>query len=336
MLKDYFEYLAVNFIVEAAKVIPQKMKVYLFSSPLSARNTDVCMLWHFNYRERHRAKLLRQKIILLCFALMKLPFRFIKDIGIFEYALYGEVKNSLLVIWSMCGQPLAAHNFKTSYVSTKKDDALFVFGHKNSCGEKANEIKKISLRIKLAFMYFFLKGGIYSFLKIKGNFLDKSLLLLEWFDWVFKLDWIFYYYLEKQLSKTVDKYSIKKLGCVHEMHSYARIVWSIANKYKAKGYAIQHAAITTGKRWMFSYPQEIENGLYIPDIIYVYNLEVANLLRPFFLKAEFILGCSSRYAHWNNIKKKENQAKFYLFVTALPEFDNETILYTINNLLVDR
>ena len=333
MQKDCFEQLAVSFIIEVAKIVPKKMKVYLFSSPLSARSTDVCLLWHFNYREKYKTKLLKQKIILLCFTLARLPFKFIKDMGVFEYALYGDIKNSLLVIWSMCGQFSQDSTFKTPYISTDKNDALFVFGHKNSCGEKANEIKRISLRVKMVFVYFLIKGGIYSFFKIKGKFLDRSLLLLEWFEWVLKLDWIFYYYLEKQLSEVVDKYNIEELGCVHEMHSYARIVWSVANKYKAKGYTVQHAAITTAKRWMFCYPKEIDNGLELPDVIYVYNSEIADLLRPFFLNTEFFLGCSSRYAHWKNIKKKENQTKYYLFVTALPKFDNETVIEAIGNLL---
>ena len=85
---------------------------------------------------------------------------------------------------------------------------------------------------------------------------------------------------------------------------------------------------------MFCYPEEKSVGLIFPDTMYVYNQKVKDMLRPIYDTTSFFLGCSSRYAHWKNAEIKNGQNKFYLFVTALPEFDIETVLGAIASILV--
>ncbi|MFQ5787559.1 MAG: hypothetical protein ACE5H1_06210, partial [Thermodesulfobacteriota bacterium] len=148
------------------------------------------------------------------------------------------------------------------------------------------------------------------------------------------LQWLYFYCLEVALSNVVDKYNINKIGCIHEMHNYSRIVWRVASRYKAKGYTVQHAVITSGKRWYFSYPEEIESGLVLPDVMYIYNQDVEGLLQPYFPNTRFVLGCSSRYAHWKEIYgHQDGENKYYLFAGALARFDNEVLIASIRNLL---
>ena len=146
----------------------------------------------------------------------------------FEYALYGDISDSLLVVESMCGKALNQDSYRTGYVRSSNKDGLFVFGLRGSCGKKAEAIEKMSLREKITYVYFLIKAGFNSFVKTKGKLLDKFLLFLEWFNWIFSFQWINNYYLEKKLSEPICAYNIEKIGCVHEMHSYARVVWRVA------------------------------------------------------------------------------------------------------------
>ena len=330
-----FEKLAVQFVCKTASLVPEQYRSLIFASPLSARTPDLCMLWHDNYREKHKIRLVIKLSLSLCLACMKGLVRLAGKFRPFGYALYGKINNTILVVTSTCGTESENSEFRTPYICSEKDDAMFVFGDLKHCGKNAIRPAELPFTGKVSLIYAFTKNGICSFFASRGNVFDKTLLLLQWLTWVFGLQWLYIYYLEKSLSKVIEQHNISNIGCIHELHDYARIVWRVAFKYKATGYTIQHAAITSGKRWYFSYPEEVEAGLMLPAVMYVYNKNIGERLKPFFKKTRFALGCSYRYAHWKDVKKNvNNKGEYYLFVGALAGFDNETLISSIQHLLL--
>ena len=63
MHKDYLEHLAAKFVAQATKEVPERIVTCILASSLCSRSTDLCMLWHPNYREKNKIRLLRQEII---------------------------------------------------------------------------------------------------------------------------------------------------------------------------------------------------------------------------------------------------------------------------------
>jgi hypothetical protein len=237
------------------------------------------------------------------------------------------------VLSSTCGSRRKDSFYKTPYVETEKDDALFVFGFSGTCSLEETAVNNLSFKKKLLFTLSLAYAGVYSFFKIEGKLIDRLLLCLEWLRWSLSLNWLYAYYLEQELSDLVEKCSVKKIGCIHEMHFYSRIVWQVAYCHNAQTYTVQHAAITPGKMWYFSFPEEISSGLKLPDVMHVFNEEVIRLLKPYYPNTKFVLGCSNRYAHWRNVVNSENKENYYLFVSALAEFDNHILIKVLRRLV---
>jgi len=330
---DYLELLAAKFVSMVTCSVSAELTSSVFASPLCARSPDLCILWHPGYRNSHRVKL----FIVLSFSVfsesIKGIVKFMTNIKPFEYAIYGKIKDSILVIISLCGTQNPNGEYETAYVKTDKDDALFVFGPFKSCGADSIRIKGLSFTQKLILICSLIKSGLHASARLDCKTFDKILLLLEWLSWSLSFRWLHDYYLEKSLSETVKKYNIRKIGCIHEMHSYARVVWRVARKYKAKGYAVQHAAFSDNKRWYICFPEETENGLELPDVIYVYSSRVSNVLKQYYKKTDLRLGCSTRYAYWKDVDRSQKEGQYYLFVGALARFDNDVLIATLQRLL---
>lgn len=330
---DYLELLAAKFVSVVARSVPEKLISTVFASPLSARSPDLCMLWHPVFRRNHRAKLFFILLLSMFSEFLKGFVRNVVNHNPFGYAVYGKAADSILVVVSLCGSQTSGGEYKTPYVETVKDDALFVFGPLKSCGTNSVRIKGLSFTQKLILICSLIKNGLRASASFDCNIFDKIILLLEWLSWSLSLRWLQDYYLEEYLSETVKKYNIQKIGCIHEMHSYARIVWRVARKYKAKGYTVQHAAFSDNKRWYICFLEEIENGLELPDVIYVYSRRVSNVLKQYYKKTDFRLGCSTRYAYWKNVDRSRKEGQYYLFVGALASFDNNVLIATLQRLL---
>lgn len=101
----------------------------------------------------------------------------------------------------------------------------------------------------------------------------------------------------------------------------------------AKGYTVQHAAVTSGKRWYFSHPEERESGLVLPDVMYVFDRQIEQLLKPHYPATEFRLGCSSRYECWKDTQPRAGTGSYYLFAGALAGFDNDVLLSTLRRIV---
>jgi len=331
MNKDYFEELAARFIADIAQTVPDQLVSLVISSPLSTRSPDICMLWHPGYRKRHKYKL----VIKLLFSVFKGCLKtFIKVTRSFGYSLYGKINDTILIVSPLCGSEVENGKYKTNYVSTEKDDAVFVFGPMEGNRSNVEKVQKISFLKEILIIYELIKSGTCAFSNLNGILFDKILLILQWLSWIVNSQWQHEYYLEKALSEVIQQYNIKKIGCIHEMHAYARIVWRVAYKYGARTYTVQHATISHGKRWYFCSPQEKTNGLVLPDVMYVYNKKVINILSSCYQRTHFILGCSCRYARWRNIESKEAKKSYYLFVGALACFDNRIMITSLRRLLI--
>ncbi|HAZ10639.1 MAG TPA: hypothetical protein DCY56_06000 [Candidatus Omnitrophica bacterium] len=334
MLDESFEHLAAQYVALLARSIPQENISLVFSSLLCARSPDLGLIWHSGYRKKHINQLIVKGLWSVISGLVEGFARLSTNFRSFGYALYGKINDTILVVSLSCGSEASDGQFKTQYIPTQIDDAIFVFGTTDRFKQKTHRVKKLTFKDKSRINFFLIKGGITAFLKLRGNVLEKNLLLLEWLSWALSLKWLNNYYFEKSLSDAVERHPVKKIGCIHEMHAYARIVWRIAFKYGLKSYTIQHAAITAGKRWYFCYPEEKVSGAMLPEVMYVYEDKIANLLRPYFENTKFILGCSYRYAHWKDVRSiKKQKGKYYLFVGALPEFDNQVLIASLKKLL---
>ncbi|MFC1646291.1 hypothetical protein ACFL2Y_03830 [Candidatus Omnitrophota bacterium] len=336
---DYaFEQLAAKFVSRVAKKLPDKIQSLAFTSPLSARSPDLCMLWHVGYRKKNKLKLLKKQLKALIVSFTKLMVKRIWTKRYYSYARYGNPKENLLVAPSTCAHFTLEGDCTTHYVQKDVADAIFVFGTPNSCGKNEIKVQGISFKERLLDTFHLLRSGIVSFLEMEKFSSDTIILLMYWLVWIFELYWMKDCFLEKSLSEIVCKYKLKKIGCIHEMHSYARIVWRVAKKYRLSSYTIQHASISSGKRWYFTYPEEKESGLILPLNMFVYNKRVQELLKPFFPNTNFRLGCSSRYAFWKNETEPSNvqNCKYYLFVGALANFDNDVLLHSVRKLLTKK
>ena len=331
--KDYFEQIAAEFTAKVAASASEELKSVIFSSPLSARNSDLCMLWHPVYRNRNRTRLIVKLLISIFLRGLKGLAKFVYSFNRLGYAISGRIKSSILVVPSICASQVKDGGFKTAYVSTDREDGMFVLGPVSSLGDRATRIPKLVFKRKLFFLIELTNSGMSAFSSVKGELFGRVVLLLEWLSWVWSFEWLYVYYLDCALSQTLEKYGISRVGCIHEMHAYSRTIWIVAARYKAKGFTVQHASISAGKRWYFPYPEEINSGLILPDVMYIYNHTVSDILKPYYENTQFILGCSSRYSHWKNIRKCTNKGMNYLFVGALAEFDNKVLILAIDNLL---
>ena len=327
-----FEYLTVKFLDAATGVAIKSTISLIHSSPLSARSPDLCMLWHPGYRKRHSLRLFVESTASLVAAFFKGIVKLLISPRSFGYALYGVIGESILVITSMCGSETPDGTYKTPYIETEENDALFVFGLMKDCGRNQKTVNELSVIDKVVLTCALFRIGISAFITIKGAKLEKSLLLLNWLTWAVSLQWLHNYYLEETLSEIVKRYGIKKIGCIHEMHFYSRVVWRVAARYNCKGYTIQHAAFSPGKRWYFCFPEELEGGLKLPDVMYVYSEKVSDLLKQYYKNTSFYLGCSARYAHWKDVARSDKRGGCFLFVGALARFDNDVLISALRKI----
>ena len=333
-MEDKFEQLSAKYVAAVAQSMDENNMSVVFSSPLSARSPDLCFLWHTGYRKKYFMKLTTQ-------VLFSLPLEFIKGlIKLFSnfkplgYILQGKIDDKILVIPLSCTKLDNNGKYQNQYISTEEDDAVFIFGPKSSLkGREVKEIK-ITFKEKLLLLYKLLRGGGVAFFNTKGKVADRLLIFMSWMLWILGFKWIDDYRLDRSLSHVVEEYEIRKIGCIHEMHNYARIVWRVKYRYGLKGYTVQHAAVASGKRWYFCHPEEKDSGLMLPDIMYIYNNKVKDLLKPYYSNTQFILGCSYRYSGWRNVNgRKHNKGKYYLFVGALAGFDNDVLFSSLRHLL---
>lgn len=331
--KYNLECLTVRFSSILVKNIPKSWIPIIFASPLSARSPDLYLLWHQGYYKKNRNKILITSFLLALISVLKYFKKLLLNGHNFAYALYGKPSKSILAIPSLCVKSTIDNKCLTDYIKTENDDFIFLWGKLNSCGAKERKIKQLPFLKKFYIVACLLWSGFKSWLACGIYRYESSILFFTWFTWITDLNWTDAFLLERVLSEQIEKYGIEKIGCVHEMHSHARIIWILAHKYGLKSYTIQHATVSEGKRWYFPYQEEINNGLRTPSVMYVFNDGVINLLYPHYKNTTFKLGCSSRYSKWKDFKDPVHISKLYvLFVGALAGFDNDLIFKALRKI----
>src|SRR5207244_1544272 len=96
--------MAACFTADAARRIPDELRSVVFGSPLCARSTDRYLVWHPGFRERQTQRLVWSLLLRLLGALAKWTIKILINIRPACFALYGGIKDKLLVVPSSCGQ----------------------------------------------------------------------------------------------------------------------------------------------------------------------------------------------------------------------------------------
>ncbi|MBD3271406.1 MAG: hypothetical protein GF384_02565, partial [Elusimicrobia bacterium] len=282
-MKTYpLEQLAASFIEKIVKTIPQRMEPVVFASPLCARSSDMDLLWHPGYASKHQLYLVVRYVNAIVWLSIKSFYRIIKGIRPLAYARYGKNYKSLFVMPSMTGYYHAESNtMETNYLERKSEEGLLVFGEINTCGPEEKMCNTMTIGIRIAMLYLLLIHGVRAWNRIRApKFKDSFLILCSWINWCLRWSWIHDYYLGEILKESIEQYRPKQIGCLHEMHFYSRLVWWVAAQYGIKTSTVQHAGISEGKRWYFSYPEEWRAGLQLPSVMYVYHHSLIELLKP--------------------------------------------------------
>jgi hypothetical protein len=333
---DSFERQAARFIAAAVCHVSEQWMSLVFASPLGTRSTDLNLLWHTGYRRKHTPALILSLLQMLGVSVLKGLCRCLPSFRRFGHAVYGNPTDHILVVPLSCGRKSGNRTFETPYVSTRTGDSLYVFGAVSSLGQHAEQDDLRFCRDVASPCVALLRAGWLALAEVKATFPERLLLGLQWAEWTLSLDWLIYLGLEQSLSRLVRARGIKRIGCIHEMHAHSKVVWRVAAMCGARGYTVQHASISLGKRWYFPYPEELCAGLELPDTFFVFEPHVAQLLKPFYNETQFVEGCSCRYAQWSARDAEVTKAGGgILFVTALPFYDNDVVIGSARKFLQD-
>lgn len=327
------EPLACVFSAELASRVPAPLRPLVFSSPVSARSPDVSRVWHPGYLRRNYGRVCRAMFgavlsgAVKCFFGRRVWFR-----SKFAYSLPGGVSQTLLIVPSHCGKFGKGGLFTTPYAVSNPGDSFFVFGPAGACGPEETNAGGLSAAEKLRIVWILFFAGIAAVIRTAGGLRPAILLALLWMDWVFGCEWARFRTMGLLLERLARERGLKKIGCVHEMHAYARVVWDAAARAGVPGSTVQHATVAEGKRWYFASYEELKAGLRTPSVMYVFEERVADMLRPCLRNTEFRLGCSSRYAGWKAPREVSRPGRGILVVGALAWFDNDVLFEVLRRL----
>lgn len=324
-----FERLASQIWRGAAEKLSGDARLLASVSPLSVRVPDSRLVWHPGLRARSRGVLVRSLLGEAFGAVARGASKLLRGGVRFEVASMGTPGGGVLVMPSALGSVDADGCFHTSYVKLDPAREALVFGSVGSCGAGATpmlvgagELVFLAVRLK--------RAGLSAAARAKGPVGDRFLLLLEWLVWVAALRFAHDLALSRALDARFSCGDVSTVGCVHEMNSIGRTVWAVAAKHGIAGRALQHAEITSGKRWYFPLPEELDAGVALPDEMVVYDSRLAEELAPFLPGVRFRLGCSARYAFWRGVAPRSSVAGgVVLFVGALARFDNDVVLASL-------
>jgi len=327
---DAFELAAGRFAAAAAAALPPELAFLAFASPISARTPDESDIWHPGLRARSAPELLAAIRATIGRERLKGVARLARDRSRYAFALYGQPGANLLVLTSICGTPVASADtpgFTTPYVPTAPDDALLVFGDRSTCGPAQESLPATSAiaarRVTAALLVAGREGGLAC--GIAG--VERELLEATWEAWALGGRWA----REWRLADALDIASqrtpdLERIGCIHEMHAYARVVWHHAARQGLARHTVQHAVVASGKRWYFSTADERAAGLVLPDVMYAFCDRDIELLSSAMPDTTLMRGCSGRYAGWRGSAALAPQAAgCVLFAGALAGFDNDAL-----------
>ena len=331
---DPFEALAARCVTSVAERVSPDLRFLVFSSPVCTRRTDVSLLWHPGYRNGHKVRLLLEALASFPFDLAKGILRLAPPFRQYGWCVSGKIEERVVVLPSLCGEEVTPGQYRTPYVSSQAADALYLFGLRSSFGSSAKTMR-LRFSTDLARPFFVLsRATLGAAPVVSGRWFERALIWLSWCSWLVSLRWLEVIALHGNLSAFVEHHRIAKIGCIHEMHEHARTVWDVASRHGARSYTVQHAAFSAGKRWLFPRRDEVDAGMALPDVFYVYDDQVVRMLQEHYRRTTFLLGSSSRYVPLRTAVPFEAAgSEYYLFATALPFFDNDVVLGSVKRAL---
>ncbi|MBF0216002.1 MAG: hypothetical protein HQL30_03295 [Candidatus Omnitrophica bacterium] len=318
-IPDVFETAAAGYVAAMSGYLKGR-EYLLFASPLSARSPDTSCLWHHAYRRRYYAAILIRYLARFAVRLISLPWGLFKKRISWGYVITGKISDRILVVFAMCCRWDNGGKLINSYVRTGEDDRCLVIGPRKSLAGEVSHINELGVIEKWEILKALCLAGT------RAKLSDSALLFLEWVNWVLGLGWLELDAVWRTCDHVLGEKGIKKAGCVQEMHSSARIVWHAARKHGLRTYTVQHASISMAKTWYFTHEEERKAGVVLPDVMYIFNSRVKELLSLYYPGTLFKYGCSSRYAIWKDIRVPVRSDGYHLFVTGLARFDNEVVL----------
>ncbi len=328
---EAFERAAAAFVVAAADALPPDLRVLAFVSPLCARSPDLSDIWHpVNHSDR-AAETARNLVSETVRQRALGAARALKGRSRYAYAVHGDPGDNVLVLTSVVGGEDASGRYGTPYVSTRPPDALFVFGDAGTCGPGETHVVGPRPTETIAIGTTLLDAGRAAAEACgeRGDRLD--LLSLTWEAWAYSATWVHELVLKRELSAWLGTHrEVARVGCVHEMHAYARAVWRAAAARAREGRTVQHAAAPCGKRWYFPEAAELDAGLRLPDAFFVFSERDRDLLSPRYPGTRFDFGCSSRYAYLRDLPLPPAAPDGHvLFAGSLAAFDNDALVNAV-------
>lgn len=172
--------------------------------------------------------------------------------------------------------------------------------------------------------------------------------IINWFlfcSYFISLDILSHYLLAIKVYELSKKYSKSKHICLHEMHSYSRIIYGILNISKVKSITIQHALIHQ-TRLLFDLRRVLFEP-YLPDTIFIWSEESMKILRYFGWPISRIKFASTeRFLDLSNLDKSIKDPKLlssqsntklnYGSVLFLPSLLKDDFILSINAALIIR
>ncbi len=243
------------------------------------------------------------------------------------------------------GRPPQERNpYKTSYMiesagmsPAAKIDKL-IFSRTEPLGVRRYELT-VYKRIRIFMVLFFtLLGDFFTRILKKETheaYLDSFVILFQWIiaqKWFFH--WDFYHFLRNLCLSGDGNYKV--LVSVHEMSFYTKMIWQVSKEAGLLGVTAQHAMIYPEKLNFFPEKNEIEAGIPQPHIFFVYSPQMVTLLKPYFPKTRFLLGCSPRFNRWRDQKsllRENGDVKNLLFVSGVMFYDVMLLLTAIKKLM---
>lgn len=264
-------------------------------------------------------------------------FRFLNYRGFFYEMLEGKSPMLLILPIEITEGKFP---YKTSYIVESENMPMdkLVFSRSTPLAQKCYRFTifkrfRVLLALNLTLFSDFFKTIVTG--KFNAAYLDGFTIL---FRWVVAQGWFFhwdFYHLLKNLCLSSPR-NYKALVSAHEMSFYPKMIWQVAKEAGLVGVTAQHAMIYPGKLNFFLEAAEIEAGSPQPDIFFVYNSAMIDLLKPYFPKTSFLLCCSPRFNNWKNQKafiRNHHGQKNILFVSGVMFYDVQLLLAVIKKLM---
>ncbi|MBN1354303.1 MAG: hypothetical protein JW994_06515 [Candidatus Omnitrophica bacterium] len=308
-------------------------------SPIGSRSPEETEAWHPSYGKNFLSRI-GKYIFCIARSLAKGTWYFLTYKG-FGYIYINEANDILLVI----PDEITDHSpgGKTSYLSEDErfgiDKIVFSRSKRMDRGfTSLSYFKKIKIFTAIASAI--TKDVLEKIRKRKADvyYTDVLIIFLEWFlsqSWYLHID---LYLFVKGLVSSGAPY--KALAAVHEMHFYSKLIWQVAKEESLLAVTGQHAMVIPEKLWYFPHRREIDAGVAVPDVFFVYSETTKEMLKKNYPDStEFPLCYSPRFKQWKDIAKipqppKDMKGREYvLFVGGLTPYDTAILVEAIDNLL---